>query len=134
MKKIFSAVLVLGMVMLALAACGGGNDDNGNNNGGNNVENHQTQNDTSNDTSNVDIDRTLDGTWTHGAESVTFYGNAFEISGGAGHRHLPNGTGTFVRQGSNMIFNYDDGSVETITNFSFDGEMVRFGGHGYRRQ
>ena len=127
MKKIVIVIMILAMAMLVLSACGGGNgNDNDNQHNHDHGHNHHDHN-------VVDEIDDLDGTWAHGAETIVFDGQNFEVLGGAGHRHLPDGTGTFELQGNEMAFMYDDGETVLI-GFSFDGNIVRIAGHGYRRQ
>ncbi|MCL2837594.1 MAG: hypothetical protein FWE04_00790 [Oscillospiraceae bacterium] len=78
-------------------------------------------------------DGSLDGTFAHGAEVITFDGENFVVSGGAGHRHLPNGEGTFSVTGNNIEFTFDDGNVET-RRFSHDGNSITLDGHRYPRR
>jgi len=128
MKKIIILLLVLTMAVF-VAACGGNGDVNIDNNDINvNVNDIDEDNEANNETYS-----TTDGTWAHGAETIVFDGENFTISGGEGHRHLPNGTGTFSVANGYAEFTYTDGNVVTI-GFSYDGEIIRISGHAYSRR
>jgi|GEM_PF-2620511 len=75
----------------------------------------------------------LDGTFAHGAEVITFDGENFVVSGGAGHRHLPNGEGTFSVTGSRIEFTFNDGNVEE-RRFASDRNSITIDGHRYPRR
>jgi len=127
MKKIVGGILVLMMLTVVFVGCGACNDDTYNNGGADYDVNTGYYDDV------IEADTFLDGTWAHGTETIVFDGENFEISGGAGHRHLPNGAGTFVETANEMIFTYDDGNVVTIA-FARDGDAIRIQGHRYPRQ
>jgi len=122
MKKIISLILVTIMVASFLVACGGNN----------NVDvpppaqNGYTE-------ENDEVDRSLDGTYTHGAETIVLDGTNFTVSGGTGHRHFPNGTGTFEISGGNIYFTYDDGEV-AVRRFSSNANSISIDGHRYPRR
>jgi len=132
MKKILGIALVVIMLATLLVACGGNGDDN-------HLDVPPPQDDivndvqTGNDTENGEVDRSLDGTFAHGAETIIFDGNTFTVSGGAGHRHFPNGTGTFEVAGGNIYFTYDDGEVE-VRGFASDANSISIAGHRYPRR
>jgi len=79
----------------------------------------------------------VDGTFRHGAETILLLGDTFEISGGAGHRHFPNGTGTFEIRGGNIYLTYEDGDVDEGTvetrRFASGNDWISIDNHRYPR-
>jgi len=80
-------------------------------------------------------DLDLDGTWGHGAETIVFDGNNFEVERAAGgHGHFRTGTGTFEIDGRDIIFTFDDDDEVITRRFEQVGNSFRIDGHGYNRR
>ena len=141
MKKIIGIVLVLLMAMAVFAACGCNDGENGgypNNQVTNGNENGEGANvpDTNGNENGNELNedaRIFDGTFAHGAEVITFEAGMFLVSGGEGHRHLPNGEGNFTVSGDQIEFLFANGQVET-KRFAFDGNAIFIDGHRYPRR